>query len=77
MNNIHAFINKMNEKVSWEVTLKLYKWNAVVVAVKSNMSLFDENLATFNKNASFNQNSSAWFIEIYNLPQKTAYNIWK
>ncbi len=75
MKNIHAFINKMNEKVTWEVTLKLYKWNAVVVAVKSDKSLFDENLATFNKNAQFNQNSSAWFIEIYNLPQKTAYNI--
>ena len=75
MNNINAFINTHNEKVTWVVTIKLYKWNAIVVAVKSKNSLFNENLATFNKNANFNQNSSAWFIEIYNLPQKTAYNV--
>ncbi len=73
--NINSFIDSQNEKVSWEVTVKLYKWNIVVVSLKSDNSLFDHNLATFNKNANFNQNSSAGFIEIYNLAQKTAYNI--
>lgn len=73
--NINAFINKQNEKVTWEVKVKLFKWNVTIVAVKSENSLFNHNLATFNKNSNFNQNSSAWFIEIYNLPQKTAYNL--
>lgn len=77
MNNLHAFIDEQNKKVTWEVTLKLYKWNITVVSLKSPNSLFDHNLATFNKNVSFNQNSSAWFIEIYTLAQKTAYNIGK
>ncbi len=75
MNNINSFIDMQNEKVTWEVNIKLYKWNCVAVSLKSDNSLFDENLATFDKNADFNQNSSAWFIEIYNLAQKTAYNI--
>lgn len=77
MKNINSFIDSQNEKVTWEVTCKLYKWNVVVENLSSKYSLFDENLATFNKNADFNQNSSAWFIEIYNLPQKTAYNALK
>ena len=75
MNNIHAFINEHNKKVTGEVTCKLYKGNVVVENLSSKYSLFDENLATFNKSAHFNQNSSAGFIEIYNLSQKTAYNV--
>lgn len=77
MKSINYFIDSQNEKVSWEVNVKLYKWNVVINNLKSKYSLFDENLATFNKNMDFNQNSSAWFIEIYNLAQKTAYNVWK
>ena len=75
MTNINTFIDTQNMKVTWEVTCKLYKWNVVVENLTSRYSLFDENLATFNKNTHFNQNSSAGFIEIYNLSQKTAYNV--
>jgi argininosuccinate synthase len=75
MDNIRAFINEQNKKVTGEVTLKLYKGNCDVVALSSPYSLFDENLATFNKSAAFNQNASAGFIELWNLPQKTAYQL--
>ena len=77
MKNILSFIDMQNEKVTWNVTLKLYKWNVIVENLNSKYSLFDKNLATFNKCMDFNQNSSAGFIEIYNLAQKTAYNAWK
>ncbi len=77
MKNIISYINMQNEKVTWTVTVKLYKWNVIVANLTSKYSLFDANLATFNKCMSFNQNSSAWFIEIYNLAQKTAYNVMK
>ena len=40
--------------------------------VDSPHSLFDLDLATFDTNAAFNQNSSAGFIEIYSLAQRTA-----
>jgi len=75
MKNINSFIDSQNKKVEWEVTVKLYKWNITISNLSSPYSLFDENLATFNKSADFNQNSSAGFIEIYNLSQKTAYNV--
>lgn len=77
MDNIRAYITQQNKKVSGTVTVRLYKGNCEVVALKSPYSLFDENLATFNKSAEFNQNASAGFIELWNLPQKTAYQLKK
>ncbi|MDZ7771209.1 MAG: argininosuccinate synthase [Balneolaceae bacterium] len=77
MDNIRAFIDNQNRKVTGTVKLRLYKGNCEVVALESPYSLFDENLATFNKSAAFNQNASAGFIELWNLPQKTAYNLKK
>lgn len=72
MQHINAFIDSMNEKVTGTVKIKLYKGRSDVVSVKSEYSLFDADLATFNKNGKFNQNSSAGFIEIYSLAMKTA-----
>ncbi len=75
MKNLNAFINKMNEKVTGEVTVKLYKGTVTITAVTSNHSMLDKNMATFMKNDLFNQNASAGFIELYTLPQRTAYKI--
>ncbi len=76
MYHIHAFINSQNKKVTGTVKVKLFKGNIDVVALESKYSLFNENLATFEKNTTFNQNASAGFIEIYNLAQKTAFNVY-
>lgn len=75
MYHIHAFTNSMNQKVTGKVKVKLYKGNIHVVSCSSPHSLFDDNLATFNKNAAFNQNASAGFIELHNLAQKTAFSM--
>lgn len=72
MASLDAFINKMNEKVTGEVTLKLYKGCVTTVAINSPYSLIDKNMATFMKDDCFNQNASAGFIELHTLPQKTA-----
>lgn len=76
MYHIHAFLNSQNKKVTGKVKVKLYKGNIMVVAVESPHSLFNIDLATFNKNATFNQNASPGFIELYTLAQKTAYNVY-
>ncbi len=76
MYHIHAFQNSMNKKVTGSVKIKLYKGQAQVLSCTSPHSLFDENLATFNKSADFNQNASAGFIELWNLPQKTAFGMY-
>jgi argininosuccinate synthase len=75
MRHLEAYINSQNRKVTGEVTVKLFKGTASVVSLESPYSLFDHNLATMNKDAAFNQNASAGFIEIYSLPQRTAHKV--
>jgi len=75
MYHILAFTNSNNKKVTGTVTVKLYKGNIDVVAVESPNSLFKSDLATFQRNATFNQNASPGFIELWNLAQKTAFNV--
>lgn len=77
MHHLNAYMDSVNKKVTGKVKLKLYKGKAVCVAVESPYSLFDSSMATFMKSDLFNQNASPGFIELWNLPQKTAYNATK
>lgn len=72
MANLQAYLDKVNQKVTGEVTLRLYKGRAEAVAVESPNALYKPKLATFMKDSSFNQNCSAGFIEIYSLQMRTA-----
>lgn len=75
MQHLNAYIASMNKKVFGKVTLSLSKGKVDVLAVYSPYSLFNSDLATFEKNAAFNQNCSASFIEIYGLAMKTAWQV--
>lgn len=77
MKHLNAYEESVSKKVTGQVKLHLYKGKATVIAIESPYSLFDANLATFMKNDLFNQNASAGFIELWNLPQKTSYNLTK
>lgn len=69
MQAINSFNDKVNEKVTGEVTVKLFKGTATVVALKSAYAL--EYVSFSNKEGyKFNTNSSAGFIEIYSLQMK-------
>ena len=74
MTAINAFNDKVNEKVTGDVTVKLYKGQAKAVAMNSPYGL---NHASFNNNEgyNFNVNASAGFIEIYSLQMKLANQI--
>jgi argininosuccinate synthase len=72
MDDLNAYIDRVNEKVSGLTTIRLYKGRAEVVAVDTANTIFDEKLATFMKDASFNQNASPGFIEIYTLQMRLA-----
>ena len=72
VHHINTYIDDQNQKVTGTVTVRLYKGTITVVSVDSPHSLFDINLATFDSNTAFNQNSSAGFIELYSLSQRTA-----
>jgi len=70
MNDLNAFINKINEKVTGKVTVRLFKGSAEVVAVDTQNSIFEEKLATFMASSAFNQNASAGFIELYTFQMR-------
>lgn len=72
MDNLNAYIERANQKVTGIVTLRLYKGMVEAVALETPNTIFDEKLATFMKSADFNQNASPGFIELYTLQMKLA-----
>lgn len=72
MDDLNAYLDQVNQKVSGTVTVKLFKGVAEVVAMETPNALYREKLATFMKDYSFNQNASAGFIEIYSLQMRQA-----
>ncbi|OGG73918.1 argininosuccinate synthase [Candidatus Kaiserbacteria bacterium RIFCSPLOWO2_01_FULL_54_20] len=74
MDAINAFNEEMNEKVSGEVTLELYRGNVNVVALSSPYAMGH---ASFNvkEGYKYNVNASAGFVEVYTLQMKIANEI--
>ena len=68
---INAFNDEVNQNVTGEVTVKLFKGTTTVVAVTSPFAL---DHASFNNKEGYdlNVNTSAGFIEIYTLQMKLA-----
>jgi len=73
--DLDAFIEKTQERVTGAVRVKLYKGAATVVGRSSPMSLYDVNLATYDPGSKFDQKWSVGFIEIWSLPTRVAYNL--
>ena len=71
---INAFNDNVNKKVTGDVTIKLFKGTATVVAMTSPYSL-DHSSFTNIGGYNFNVNASAGFIEIYSLQMKLANQI--
>ncbi len=76
MTAINAFNDKVNEKVTGEVTIQLFKGVATVVALTSPYAL---DHVSFNNKEGYdlNVNASASFIEIYSLQMKLANQLGK
>ena len=72
MDDLNALIDNINQKVSGKVTVKLFKGVAEVVAVETPNTIFDEKLATFMRDDSYNQNAAPGFIEIYTMQMRMA-----
>jgi argininosuccinate synthase len=70
--DLEAFINNTQNRVSGEVKLKMYKGHVMVVGRSSPYSLYDLNLATYNIKTTFDQTAAQGFIELWGLPTKVA-----
>ena len=70
--DLEAFINKTQERVTGKVKVKLYKGGLRVVGRSSPMSLYDLGLATYGQETTFDQTWSKGFIELWGLPTRAA-----
>lgn len=77
LDSLNAFMDRSNEKVDGEVTVRLYKGSAVVSQRTSPNGLYDQALATFDADPTFSQNASPGFIELFSLQSRMAHQIAK
>ena len=73
MEDLDAFINKSQEKVTGDVRVKIYKGNAQIIGRSSSMSLYDMNLVNYNIKNGFNQTHSKGFIELWGLQTRMSH----
>ena len=67
---LSAFVDKTQENVTGEVKLKIYKGNIINAGVKSEHSLYSEEIATFGEEDVYNQYDAEGFINLFGLPIK-------
>jgi argininosuccinate synthase len=68
--SLDVFIDHTQRYVSGEVRLKLSGGRAVVTGRRSEQSLYDFNLATYDTGDTFDQSLAKGFIDIWSLPSK-------
>ncbi|HEY3114782.1 MAG TPA: argininosuccinate synthase [Gemmatimonadaceae bacterium] len=62
-----AFVNTTQERVTGNVTLKLFKGTASVASRESEFALYDERFVTFGEDDVYQQSDAAGFIRLYGL----------
>ncbi len=68
---LQALIDKSQEHVSGTVRVKLYKGNATVIGRTSPLSLYDQDLVTFEEGGTYDQRDAAGFIKLNALRLRT------
>ncbi|MFF9571114.1 argininosuccinate synthase [Streptomyces sp. NPDC014685] len=69
---LDGFINETNQHVTGDIRMTMHAGRAVVTGRKSEQSLYDFNLATYDSGDTFDQSKAQGFIEIFGLSSKIA-----
>jgi argininosuccinate synthase len=69
---LDAFIAESQQKVSGEIRLELAGGRATVTGRRSESSLYDFNLATYDEGDAFDQTLAKGFVQLWGLPSKIA-----
>jgi argininosuccinate synthase len=69
---LDAFIEETQQHVSGEVRLTLHGGRAVVTGRRSESSLYDFSLATYDEGDMFDQSLAKGFVELWGLPSRLA-----
>jgi argininosuccinate synthase len=74
--DLDAYMDAVNEQVTGEIGLKLYKGSARVVTRSSPNAVYDPQLATFAESGGlFSQSASPGFIELWSLQSRMAWRM--
>lgn len=68
---LDALVDKTQQRVTGTVRMKLYKGNAMISGRKSPYSLYNEGLASFGNDGSYDHADAAGFIHLFSLPTRT------
>ncbi len=74
---LDGFNQKTQQRVTGTLRLKLYKGNCIVVGRKSEFSLYNEGLATYDAKDTFDHASAQGFIKLFGLGVKSFYEVGK
>jgi len=69
--DLRGYVASSQRVVSGEVRIRLDHGNAIVAGRRSPLSLYEKNLATYDKGDSFDHQAAVGFIEIFGLPLRT------
>ena len=69
---LDAFLDSTSEHVSGEVRMTLHGGRAVVTGRRSDASLYDYNLATYDAGDTFDQRLAKGFVELWGMPSRIA-----
>jgi len=67
---LSAFVDETQKNVTGTVKVKLYKGNITPACIKSEYSVYSEELATFGEEEVYDQKDAEGFINLYGLPLK-------
>jgi argininosuccinate synthase len=67
-----AFVATVQERVTGQLRVKLFKGSAHVVGRRSPFALYDHGLATYGEGDTFDHGAAAGFIKLHGLPIETA-----
>ncbi len=67
---LDVFIDETQRHVSGDIRMRLHAGTAVVTGRRSDESLYDFNLATYDTGDTFDQSLAKGFIELWSLPSK-------
>ncbi len=70
--SLDAFLDESSQRVSGDVRVRLHNGSIVVAGRRSDASLYDFNLATYDSGDTFDQSKAQGFIEIFGLSSKIA-----
>jgi argininosuccinate synthase len=69
---LDGFVEEANEHVTGDIRMTLHGGRAVVTGRRSEESLYDFNLATYDAEDTFDQTLAKGFVELWGLPSKIA-----